>query len=381
MLRTGRKRLTVFVLCLTLLSGITPAAASAAEENAVKNATESVVKIYAYAESRSGEVEAEYGWLWSGTGFVIDQAGQHIVTNAHVVTDTDRSLPSGYRLNLLVQFHQMFYRAEVVASKYTTSATELGVDLAVIRTEARVEGARPLALDRTDDTKVTDTVFTLGFPDYSIGGSEEALIREIEQAFTTDSFPCRIDASPDTSEDITITKGSVSRKVRVGGTELIQTDASTSSGNSGGPMLDERGYVIGINTWVVRGTTSATAGYAVGSHHIQELLDQAGIQTDSAADAEPQTAVSRILLSVAAVLIIVIAVIIIVRTGRRPAGSGEPPQPPAKPPVKGKSEQQVMEEKGFTVNPAIPSSLPREQERKKGQDRFVSNPDFDSFTK
>ena len=79
----------------------------------------------------------------------------------------------------------------------------------------------------------------------------------------------------------TVTLGIVSALDRTLITELgaldglIQTDAAISSGNSGGPLVDAQGLIVGINTAVARGdqvTAATNVGFAISSDEVQEVL-------------------------------------------------------------------------------------------------------------
>lgn len=153
------------------------------------------------AESVVEEVE-----IASGTGFVVTEDGL-IVTNRHVVSESGSTytivFPNGDT-----------YEAEVLDRDLTT-------DLALLQIEA--EGLTPLALADSDEIVVGQSVIAIG---NTLGEYSN-----------------------------TVTKGVISGLSRdLGGqySGLIQTDAAINSGNSGGPLLNLDGEVIGINTAVDR---------------------------------------------------------------------------------------------------------------------------------
>ncbi len=158
----------------------------------------------------------------SGSGFVWDAQG-HIVTNYHVI--------EGAR-EIAVNF----------GGDVTMPATVVGKDplndLAVIQVESLPEGIQPIELGSSADLKVGQTAIAIGNP---FGQFERTMTAGIVSAL-----------------DRTIeTDNSVLRGV-------IQTDAAINRGNSGGPLLDLNGRLIGVNTAIYSPTgTSAGIGLAI----------------------------------------------------------------------------------------------------------------------
>jgi putative serine protease PepD len=146
------------------------------------------------------------GRIGSGSGFVIDNSG-HILTNAHVIT-------GGGDVAVVTRRGPPALQATVVGM-------DAANDLAVLRVDPTAS-LRPLALGRSSAVAVGDPVLAVGSP-LGLSG--------------------------------TVTAGIVSaldREVRIGRTgrtlRALQTDAPINRGNSGGPLVNARGEVIGVNT-------------------------------------------------------------------------------------------------------------------------------------
>ena len=144
------------------------------------------------------EIETETA---SGSGFLIDRYG-YALTNAHVVTEN--GIPS----------KELFVKVadeEISASIVVLGNDSIGVeDLALIRLSRVPTQATPLILGDFNTVKTGEEI-------YIIGNSK--------------------------GEGTCITRGIVSDRLRDG---MMMTDASTNFGNSGGPVLNENGFVIGI---------------------------------------------------------------------------------------------------------------------------------------
>ncbi len=168
-----------------------------------------------------------------GTGIVLNEKGL-ILTNDHVVKGA-RSITieaSG-------------------SSKTTRGATLVGEeankDLALIRVNPSGLGLKPLALASASSVQVGDTVYAIGTP----YGLEETFTKGIVSALNREI------SAPDGAKI----------------TGAIQTDAALNPGNSGGPLLNEEGEVIGVNSQIASDAASVEGsqpgstgvGFAVGS--------------------------------------------------------------------------------------------------------------------
>ncbi|MGI8606961.1 MAG: S1C family serine protease [Gaiellaceae bacterium] len=170
-----------------------------------------------------------------GSGFVIDKAG-HILTNFHVVDGADE---------VFVNFSgNDKYKAKIVG-------TDPSTDLAVLQIDAQSRALTPLPLGNSDAVEVGAPVVAIGNPfglERTVtAGIVSALHREIR-----------------TPNNFTIDK-------------VIQTDAAINKGNSGGPLLDGDGKVIGINSQIETGggtTGNVGIGFAVPINTVREVASQ-----------------------------------------------------------------------------------------------------------
>lgn len=162
--------------------------------------TNDAFSIYA-GDSIQEEVE-----VGSGSGFIVSEDGM-ILTNRHVVLDTE------------AEYEVMLDNGEVYDAKVIDR--DQVYDLALLQIEA--EGLTPVEIGDSDALTQGQTVMAIGN--------------------TVGLYPN------------TVTKGIVSglsRNLEAGYNGLIQTDAAINSGNSGGPLLNLQGQVIGVNTAVDR---------------------------------------------------------------------------------------------------------------------------------
>jgi putative serine protease PepD len=176
-----------------------------------------------------------------GTGVVITPDGQ-VLTNAHVV---EGATEIRVRLN-----------GETEPRPAELLAADPGNDLALLQ----VEGGDlvPATFAAPDSVRIGDEVVAIGF----------ALDLDGEPSVTL-GIVSALDRT------ITTANGALNG--------LVQTDAAISSGNSGGPLVNSAGEVVGINTAVARATATTAAsniGFAISSGEVLEVLD--GLRAEAA---------------------------------------------------------------------------------------------------
>jgi serine protease Do len=163
-----------------------------------------------------------------GSGFIIDEKGI-VVTNNHVIQDAEDIV---VRVNGYQEF-----KAKVIGADPLS-------DIAVLQLETDKKFI-PVSFGNSDKARIGDWVIAIGNP-YGQGG--------------------------------TVTSGIISARNRSIGLsryeDYIQTDASINSGNSGGPLFDMNGDVIGINTAILGRNGSIGIGFAIPSNSAKIVIDQ-----------------------------------------------------------------------------------------------------------
>ncbi len=174
------------------------------------------------------EVEISRFDTAGGAGFVIDEDG-HIVTNAHVVEDARA---------LTVKFHDGYEAPAALIGMDTR------VDLAVIKVDLARHRLKAVTFGDSDALVVGEAVVAIGSPH----GLDATLTRGIISGLNR-----RLEF-----DDGTVMEGA------------IQTDAALASGNSGGPLLNQAGEVIGVATAGYRGTG---LGFAIPSNIARRVAE------------------------------------------------------------------------------------------------------------
>jgi len=163
-----------------------------------------------------------------GSGFIIDERGI-VVTNNHVIEGAE---------DIVVQVNgEKKFNAKVIGADPLS-------DIAILKIDSK-ETFLPVKFGDSDKARIGDWVMAIGNP-FGLGG--------------------------------TVTSGIISARNRSIGLsryeDYIQTDASINSGNSGGPLFDMNGDVIGINTAILGRSGNVGIGFSIPSNSAKIVIDQ-----------------------------------------------------------------------------------------------------------
>jgi S1-C subfamily serine protease len=191
--------------------------------------------------------------LATGTGFFISP--QYLVTNRHVVESS-----SDGRVLLVSRTLERIRRGTIVAA--TDNSNPGSPDFALVRLEA---GEAPGSLDiNVQPTKLSE-VIAAGYPGLVMRGDANfaKLVRDGD-----------LSAAP----DLSLTRGTIqSLQSSSAGTPIIVHTASILQGNSGGPLVDACGRVVGVNTFIaVDQQQSGRVSYAIQAQTMGTFVDRNG---------------------------------------------------------------------------------------------------------
>jgi putative serine protease PepD len=186
-----------------------------------------------YRRSKQGVVDitvSSTGSKAEGSGFVVDKRGD-IVTNQHVVSSGG---------SIQVEF------ADGRKASAQVVGTDTSSDIAVIRVSVPSSELQPLTLGDSSKTQVGDGVVAIGSPFGLSGSVTSGIVSALGRSITAPNH-------------FTIAGA-------------IQTDAPINHGNSGGPLLDAHGDVIGVNSQIDSSSgDSSGVGFAVASNTVRNV--------------------------------------------------------------------------------------------------------------
>ncbi len=224
-------------------------------------------ELIARMQKSTVQVICEGGW---GSGFAVNDP-RTIITNAHVVVQRDDEGDMVPCADLRVRA----WDGAIVTARVVVVDAEK--DVAVLSTDGSL-GVTPAPLRADGGVKVGEEVYALGFPKIAQGG----------------------DRSGVRNPEARVTRGPVSRSAypeRNGARFVLDHSAGIYPGNSGGPLFDACGRVVGVNTYIAMDLNRpvgedgsptlqsfGSVGFAVGTRTIAEVLGKSGTPPALAGD-------------------------------------------------------------------------------------------------
>ena len=252
-------RLLTLLMALVMTLGLFTSAYASGTANAAVQA------------DRSGVLCIEYGYIdgntftpwYVGSAFLINE--NTLLTCYHVVHITDEDERAYFKSEYGNDWEKHMGIQVIVANGTYVAATErLGnaeVDFSILTLQDKIANHSILTL-RKEPTSTSEAITALGFP-YTVTELTEGM------------------ATKFTAEDVTATSGTVSKaQTTMYGINYIQHNALIQGGNSGGPLVDVNGCVVGINSAV--DAKSESYSYATAIDQVIISLDSLGIDYLSA---------------------------------------------------------------------------------------------------
>ena len=202
-------------------------------------------------------------YFTGGTCFLINE--EYVVTNKHIFDLNSVDSSTGLTTRQVIMStlglselpdndpHLKLYvfanrDTNVEATVYENAQSDV-LDFAALKLSEKIYGREPLVLGDSDSIKQRDNVYAYGFPADSIQNK---------------NF--------NTKDDVSISAGIISKVTVTGSVDIIEHTAQLNNGNSGGPLLNEAGEVIGINEFIVD-----QKNYSIQINAVKEILDTWGI--------------------------------------------------------------------------------------------------------
>ncbi|RKY28437.1 MAG: hypothetical protein DRP79_02245, partial [Planctomycetota bacterium] len=194
---------------------------------------ETLAETYKRVQASVVTVKTESGW---GTGFVLDADKRWIATNRHVIEGGGE---------ITVIFYDARSPGQTTASVARVHTT---ADIAIVKAGGSRSLPPAVKLGNTDSVQPADPIFTVGSPGSGFGAVGKGILAQ------------------------TVTKGIISAVKRdFEGTKCFQIDAALNHGNSGGPLFNEKGEVIGVNTYGLGALGKENLNFAIYVDYLREL--------------------------------------------------------------------------------------------------------------
>lgn len=272
------KKLVTFIMSIMLVftMAVPVSASSTGANTAVQNARKGVLWIQLdYLDD--GVPRTVQG----GSGFLIGSTSgaEYMITNSHVVRMNEETMATVSEIvgtevnnsnsNLVVN---VAVKADLMIPATIVNYSD-DLDFAILKLSQPIYDREALTISNNEGNAVeTQPVYALGFP-YAL-----------EQVQDTQYH---------TTEDVNITNGIVSKRITINNMNYIQHGASIAGGNSGGPLVDQNGYVVGVNQAIMNtsgeGLFDQNYFYSIEISEVTVVLDMLGIQySSSTGGSEPE---------------------------------------------------------------------------------------------
>jgi len=270
--------LTIFMGLGLLIGTMTTVFAedsSASANQAVKDVRKGVVQVVVYIDNPDANASDKKIEVQSGTGFLIGSgdSSKIVVTNEHVVqlaSDYKASLENalGTTINDDNTHREVIVKGDVaIDAKYVKGSAD--VDFAILELSQEIGGKVPLTLATDSDMNdiATQQAYAEGFP-------WVAQYQDFPK-FTTDQ--------------VNITSGSITQQTTYNGCKMLLHNCDLANGNSGGPLVNSNGVVIGVNR--LKFGSSGNNG-AIDIREITSILDLLKIDYKSTGNNSSNTSTS-----------------------------------------------------------------------------------------
>ena len=293
-----KKMITALVLTVLLVCSL----ALPVSADMKVDARDSVVVVTSLLHT-NGAGSQSYGW---GTGFFIND--QYLVTNHHVIEafleydagqDIVLTLEDGTQVRAYSEI-RVYYESTRYKEAFLVAYDE-AKDIAILKLDEPTTERTALKLLVPTEEMVGSSVYAVGFP----GLAENWFAR------ATESWG---------KKDATVTAGTISRLYTQAGTgwQNIQTDCDIKHGNSGGPLVNSDGHVVGVSTWGYSDTEELeVVNYAVNISEVVTLLNVYGINYELVNGGDDWIGTILIVAAVAGAVLIAVVVVVVIGKNKK----------------------------------------------------------------
>lgn len=301
-----RKKLAAVQMCLVIVILITAGMADTvmADGSFSSEVQDGVAVVYS---AFCGEDQIEYDSGW-GTGFFVgstEDEAEYIVTNYHVIAtyiDYGKGEVTSVNTNTGVVIGRtivkVYFDSDTYIEAYPVEYDKTK-DIAVLKLEKPTTLRHALKISVPEKETIGQDLWVVGYP----GLAENIFVKR------TTSWG---------SNDVTVTKGVVSGLVTKSGSgvSLVQTDADIKHGNSGGPIVNADGFVIGISSMYLK-QDAETAYYGINVKELLPLLIRNSIPYEEASSGYMINLIIIIAAILAVILIVTVLLIFVLRKNKK----------------------------------------------------------------